>query len=241
MQGTPRCATHQDADAEASCTRCGDFVCRLCTPLEPVALCTRCVVRATVDWEERGELGLLRAFWTTFRVSMRAPVRLGLRLGGAGHAVHALQYAALCSVCGLLPLSLLVAVPLLGWADALRLGLRSTGLLGTAVSLVPFALVVSTLVPLALALLAYWVWLCAFLCGVRVRHDVMLRGAAYGASLLAVPVLGPMLLPLVLGYSGAVQYGALCAHSNRKSALIVLGVATLSLAAFATWAALWLR
>ena len=39
--GTPK--------AEASCTRCGDFVCRLCTPLEPVAMCNAawCAPRST--------------------------------------------------------------------------------------------------------------------------------------------------------------------------------------------------
>ncbi len=222
-----RCATHRDAEAEASCTRCGDFVCRLCTPLEPVPLCHRCAVRATVDWEERGELGLSRAFWGTLRASFSGPARLGRRLGGTGHAGYALQYVFLCGVSGLLPLSIVGAVPLLTWADAPRLGLHSTGLLGAAVSLVPGSLVLATLLALGVALGSLWLWCVARATGLFVRYDVIVRAAAYGSSPLALPVLGPVLLPVVLFWSGLALYGALSAHGAPWRALLSLASASL--------------
>lgn len=198
--------------------RCGDFVCRLCTPLEPVAMCNRCVVRATVDWEERGEMGALRAFWCTLRLSLAGPLTLGRRLGGAGHLVHALQFVFLCGVSGLLPLSVVAAVPLLTWADAPRLGLHSTGLLGTAVSLLPASLVISTLLCLCVALFAGWLWALGRAWGVRTRYDVIARAAAYGLSPLALPVVGPLLLPLGLFWSGLALYGALSARGDAARA-----------------------
>jgi hypothetical protein len=220
----PRCATHRDADAEATCSRCGDFVCRLCTPLEPVALCGRCVVRTTVDWEERGELGLLRAFLSTLRQASTGPLQLGGRLAGAGHLVRALEFALLCAVSRLLPLSMLAAVPLLTWADAAKLGLDSTGFLGTAVSLLPGSLVLSTLWAVGVAAFAAWLWVCASALGIVVRFDVLTRAASYGASPLALPVFGPLLLPLALCCSGLTLYGALRvrASSGRAAASVAL-------------------
>jgi hypothetical protein len=240
MAQQARCATHRDAEAEASCARCGDFVCRLCTPLEPVPLCHRCVVRATVDWEERGELGMLRAFWSTWRMGLVAPLSLGRRLGGAGHLVHALQYVFLCGVSGLLPLSIAGAVPLLTWADAPRLGLHSTGLLGTAVSLVPASLVISTLLAMCLALAALALWTACRLWGLSVRYDVIARAGAYGASPLALPVLGPLLLPVGLFWSGLALYGALSARSHAARALaslmtVALSAVLVGLVAFWLW------
>ncbi|MFT3923505.1 MAG: hypothetical protein QM778_13300 [Myxococcales bacterium] len=219
MSQLARCATHRDAEAEASCVRCGDFVCRLCTPLEPVAMCNRCVVRATVDWEERGELGISRAFWNTLRAGLAGPFSLGRRLGGAGHLVHALQFVFLCGVCGLLPLSIAGAVPLLTWADAPRLGLHSTGLLGTAVSLVPASLVFSTLLSLGVAVYAGWLWALCRMLQIAVRYDVLVRATAYGLSPLAIPVLGPLLLPVGLFWSGLALYGALSARGQTARAL----------------------
>lgn len=211
--------------AEASCTRCGDFVCRLCGPVSPVALCQRCGVRSTVDWEERAEQGLLRAFGATCLASLRKPVRLGGRLGGSGHLGPALQYMALCALSGLLPLALALVVPVLGFAEVTRFGIRSTGLLGTAASLLPLALVLSTLLPLLGLLASRWIWLCARACGARVRYDVVLRGFAYGLSPLAIPLLGPLLFPFALGLSTTVLYGVLRVRAGSRRALTTLVLA----------------
>lgn len=227
MTQVARCTTHEDAAAEASCSRCGDFVCRLCTPLEPLPLCARCVLRCTVDWEERAELGLFRAFLRTLRESLGAPGRVGRTLGGAGHVAAALEYAALCALCGLLPLSLAAATPLLAWADAHRLGLESTGILGAAVALVLGALVASTLFAFAVGLGALWLWGVARAFGIPTRLDLLLRALAYGASPVAVPLLGPALSPVALLFSLLSAHAALRARAAAGPVAGALAVATL--------------
>jgi hypothetical protein len=168
-----------------------------------------------VDWEERGELGLSRAFFSTLRESLGGPVRLGQKLGGAGYMSAALQYTFLCGLCGALPLALLAAVPLLIWADPQRLGLSSTGSLGAAVAGVLGAFVASTLLTLVPVLLGAWGWLLGLSFGTRLRYDVALRAAAYGASLIALPVLGPLLLPLALCWMLLTLFGALRGRRQR--------------------------
>src|SRR5690242_18258922 len=120
-----RCSSHPDALAEATCTRCGDFMCRLCGPLEPVPLCARCAVKTTLYWEEPGELSLLRAFVSTAREAVTSPTSVGARLGGAGHVPMALWFVSAAALCGLVPLSLLLAAPFVSLAEPARLGLRS--------------------------------------------------------------------------------------------------------------------
>jgi hypothetical protein len=228
---------HPDAPVEATCARCGDFLCRLCAPLEPVSLCPRCVARGTVDWEERGDLGPGRAFLSTARESLSGPLRLGAKLNGAGHAGSALQYAFLCGICGLFPLSLLAAAPLLSWADAQRLGLESTGSLGAAVAVVLGALIASTLLASCVGVVVTWLWCAAVLSGVDVRLDVLLRAAAYGMSPLAIPILGPIASPLACLWAALSVFGALCARSKAWRALLVLSCAVLvpAFVALALW------
>jgi hypothetical protein len=216
-------------------------VCRLCTPLEPVALCARCAARVAVDWEERGELGALRAFLRTLRLALRAPVRLGARLGGAGHASSALHFAALCAASGLLPLALVAAVPLFVRADPLRHGLRSAGFWGAAVSLVPAALVLSTLLAaFGVPLLAGWVWLSARLWRISIRYDVLVRAFGYGLSPLALPLLGPLILPIALFWSLLTLYGALRVRGGSARACASVACAVIGvLAGLAEVSRLW--
>jgi hypothetical protein len=222
-----RCTTHPDALAEGSCVRCGDFVCRLCGPLEPVALCSRCAMKTTLDWEEPGDHGPIRAFLETLREAIGTPSRVGARLGGSGHALAALSYVTVCGVCGLFPLSLLLAAPLVGAANPYDLGLKSTGALSVGVSLVLFSVAAATLLALGVAAFAAVIWLVARLAGVPVRYDVQLRAIAYGMSMLALPLLGPLVLPIALAQSLLVSRAVLQARGDSGRALIVLGVATL--------------
>jgi hypothetical protein len=190
-----QCRAHPDTISEASCSRCGDFMCRLCGPLAP-PLCARCGVRGAVDWEERGEQSGLRAFFATFREAITSPRRLGARLSGSGRVGLAFWYAALSTLLGALPLALAVASLLMTVADPLVLGLRSTGVLSNAVFAVLFAVALATLLPAALCAWACWVFALARLLRLPVRFDLLVRAGIYGFSLVAVPLLGPLLAPL---------------------------------------------
>jgi hypothetical protein len=221
-----RCTTHPDELAEGSCARCGDFVCRLCGPLEPIALCPRCALKTTLDWEEPGDHGPVRAFVLTLREAIGSPTRVGTRLGGSGNALPALAYVTACGISGLLPLSVLLAAPLVSVANPYEIGLRSTGVLSVGVSLVLFSVAASTLLTLAVAALAGAIWLVARLAGVPLRYDVQLRASAYGVSLVALPLIGPLVLPLAVVQSLLMSRAVLRARSDAGRALIVLAVAT---------------
>jgi hypothetical protein len=220
-----RCTTHEDALAEANCARCGDFVCRLCGPLEPVALCPRCALKTTLEFEEPGELTLLRAFFITVRDVVSSPTRMGLRLGGAGNLLTALSFVTTCALLGLVPLSVFLAAPLLSVADAVRLGLRSTGVLSVGVSLVLFAVALATLLGLSITVFASWVWLGARALRITVRYDVLVRASAYGWALVALPVVGPLLAPVAGMQSLLATHAALSARSDagRAALALVLG------------------
>jgi hypothetical protein len=220
-----RCTTHSDAQAEASCARCGDFVCRLCGPLEPVALCPRCALKTTLEFEEPGESTLARAFYVTARDAVGSPSRMGERLGGSGHVLTALSFVTVAALLGLVPLSLILAAPLLAVADAVRLGLRSTGVLSVGVSVVLLAVALATLLALSVLVFTSWVRLAARITGIHVRSDVLLRATSYGLSLLALPVLGPVLLPVAFAQALLATHAALAMRATSQRAALTLVLA----------------
>jgi hypothetical protein len=226
-----RCTTHPDALAEGSCARCGDFVCRLCGPLEPVALCPTCAIKTTLDWEEPGDHGPVRAFVLTLREAIGSPSRVGARLGGSGHVLAALSYVTACGISGGVPLALLMAVPLVSIANPNELGLRSTSVMSIAVSLVLSSVAAATLLALLVAALATLIWLMARLAGVPLRYDVQLRASAYGMSFMALPLIGPALWPVALVQSLIASRAALRARSDaRRAAVVLAGALLLALA-----------
>jgi len=190
-----RCVVHTDESAEASCARCGDFMCALCGPLEPVALCARCLLRSTVDWEERGELSLLRAFARTWLESAQSPAQLSLRLRGSGHVWSALSYAAVVAALSSVPLAFAFNVLLFSELVPETQGFVSMRMVGLGVMVAIGSVVVTSLVP---ALLVLWsLALCSWsrVRGAPLRFDVSVRATCYGVSLLAIPILG---VPLAL-------------------------------------------
>ena len=190
-----RCVAHPGESAETSCARCGDFMCVLCGPLEPAALCARCLLRSTVDWEERGELSLLRAFVRTWLESAQNPARLALRLRGSGHVLSALSYAAVVAALSSVPLAFAFNVLLFGVLAPEAEGLLSMRVLGLGVTVAIGSVVVTSLVP---ALLFSWsLAVCglARVRGVPLRVDTTIRAVCYGVSALAIPVIG---LPLAI-------------------------------------------
>jgi hypothetical protein len=187
-------------------------MCSLCGPLVPRPLCARCGARGQVDWEERGDQSWGRALFTTFAEALASPAALGARLSGAGRAGWALSYLALCALIGALPLCLLVAALLLTVADPLTLGLRSTGVLGLAVTVALACIGFATLLPLLHVLWTASLLALSRLFGLELRFEPVLRAGAYGLSLVAVPLLGPLLLPLALLWMGAAVHAALRAQ-----------------------------
>ena len=220
-----RCTTHPDEESEGHCARCGDFLCRLCGPLEPVALCPRCALKTTLEFEEPGEHTLARAFYVTARDAVSSPTRMAERLGGSGHVLTALSFVTASAMLGLVPLSLLAAAPLLSVADAVRLGLRSTGVLSVSVSLVLFAVALATFLALTVSMFATLVWSMARVFRIAVRFDVVLRALSYGTSLIALPVLGPVLAPVAAVQALIATHTALSSRSDGTRALLALVLA----------------
>ncbi|HEX8538277.1 MAG TPA: YIP1 family protein [Cystobacter sp.] len=66
----PVCAVHPTLRGLGTCTRCGTFACARCLRAGPrgETLCVRChqlEPDAPIPWDQREELGTLRAFWKT--------------------------------------------------------------------------------------------------------------------------------------------------------------------------------
>lgn len=216
------CRAHPGTPAETSCTRCGDFVCSLCGPITSRALCGRCSARGAVDWEERGDQSWGRALAATFWEAVSTPRRLGRRLSGSGRVGWALGYVAICTFLGTLPLSLVIAALLLTVADPLTLGIRSTGVMSLAVSSVLATVGVASLLPLALALWTAVLQLSARWLGIEARFDLLLRSGAYALSLVALPLIGPALLPVALLFMLSSLHATLSAQSPERPALLAL-------------------
>jgi hypothetical protein len=137
----------------------------------------------------------------------------------------AFAYAVGCTLLGAVPLSLLLAALLMTVADPLILGMRSTGVLSNAVSSVLAAVALATLLPLLLFAWAFWVFAVARLLLVSVRFELLVRAAVYGFSLTAVPLFGPLLLPLafVCALSCMQALVATEAAPLRATGIVLLG------------------
>lgn len=208
-------------------------MCSLCRPVAGALVCAQCSARATLEWEERGDTTWSMAFLRTFLDSVREPGALGQRLSEAGHGTAAFAYAVLCALLGSLPLSFVVTALLALVADAHRLGLRSTSVLTIAVLSLLSPLVASVLFGLWTALWALSAWSGVRLVGGAMRYDRVLRLSAYGMSLLAVPLLGPWLLPLALAMMAYTLLRAFARELGTARATLALVLAALPFGLFA--------
>ncbi len=196
------CATHPDEDSDAICSRCGDFMCALCGPLVPVPVCARCLLRATVDWEERGEISLSRAFLSTARECITSPSKVGARLGGFGHGFSALTFAALSALVGALPLALVFDAVLLSVSDTELDTFRGMSVLTLSAVVAIASIAYASLLPVLLALWASFLWSFARALGAHPSYETLLRAGCYGTSPCALPLLGPLLAPLAVVQQG---------------------------------------
>lgn len=96
------CANHLDAQAVATCQRCGTFVCEACVVRGAAGtFCPACAPKVNrTPWEERSRIGWISAFGQTVQGTLLAPRRF-FRLEpvdmGYGSAV---LWAIVCSLIG---------------------------------------------------------------------------------------------------------------------------------------------
>src|SRR5262245_10219397 len=73
--GDAVCATHKDQPALQPCGRCGTFYCAAC--LERASdgqlYCVQCRSRSSLPWDQRDQLGLMRAWFQTCTKLMLEP------------------------------------------------------------------------------------------------------------------------------------------------------------------------
>jgi hypothetical protein len=212
--GTARCRAHPIEPAEHSCARCGDFMCLLCGPLEPVALCARCLARTSLDWEDRGDQTAARAFLRSWFECVTHPSQVGARLLGSGHAASALVYSVICSILCLLPLALVLDALLFTYLAPEKIGYPSIPVLSLSVAIAGASIAVPTLLTLCFAIWAVLVRFVARRLGGRPSLEVLIRTASYGPSLVALPIAGVLLLPMALIQQGAMTSAHLVRHAG---------------------------
>ncbi len=110
------CAVHPERVALQTCSRCGSFACEQCLGDSPPGetLCAACVAREgthPLPWDERQELGILRAWFKSVipimlrpRVTFSAASRRGGDVGGS------MLFAAIANFVGYFTTCLLFAV-----------------------------------------------------------------------------------------------------------------------------------
>ncbi|HYO59580.1 zinc ribbon domain-containing protein [Archangium sp.] len=110
----PTCAVHPTLLSLAICDRCGTFACARCLRLSSrkEGVCERCLAREPglpMPWDQREELGTLKAFWrTVVNVMLRPDAFSTARPEGS--AGSSLLFALLCS----LPPSFMTGLTYLG-------------------------------------------------------------------------------------------------------------------------------
>lgn len=94
--GDARCAVHADVQATGACSRCGTFGCGAClTQHEAQWLCLPCLERELrLPWDDRLDLGVVRAWWRTSLRMMASPAKTLAHAGRpdtiGGSALYAL-------------------------------------------------------------------------------------------------------------------------------------------------------
>lgn len=103
--GDARCATHPDQAALSPCARCGTFYCGAC--LERSAdgqfYCVQCRTRSALPWDQRDELGLLRAWFLTSKQLMLDPTTTLKSTPRDASVGSSLLYALVSTLCGFVP------------------------------------------------------------------------------------------------------------------------------------------
>ncbi|MFK7989008.1 MAG: hypothetical protein AB8I08_23525 [Sandaracinaceae bacterium] len=123
-----KCAVHPNDGAVFGCVRCGSYGCEACcfSDVNGIATCRDCAdlgLGRPVPWEQRKEIGRIRAFWETTKLASRSPTRFFRTPTTVPSVMSAVGHAMLTSTIGLI-ISYLMAgglVVLSGGAAALML------------------------------------------------------------------------------------------------------------------------
>jgi len=110
--GDAVCATHKETPALQPCFRCGTFYCGAC--LERSAdgqmYCVTCRSRSTLAWDQRDQLGMMRAWWMTSKALMLEPTATLQSAPRDAPVGSSLLYAMICNLVGIMPTLLIYLV-----------------------------------------------------------------------------------------------------------------------------------
>lgn len=110
------CAIHPERVALQTCSRCGTFACEQCLSDSPSGetLCAACVAREgthPLPWDERQELGVVRAwFKTVIPIMLRPRVTFSMASRRAGDIGGSILFAAIANFVGYFTTFLLFAI-----------------------------------------------------------------------------------------------------------------------------------
>ncbi|WP_426755786.1 YIP1 family protein [Myxococcus sp. Y35] len=207
----PVCAVHPELRSLHACGRCGSFACAKCLRKgerdEPI--CASCHERVPADalpWDQRAELGTLRAFWRTCLAVMLRPAATFERARPEGSMGSSLGFATLSHLAAscttfLVYMSIVLLIPRelpeSDNVDPVALSLMWVGLMGVGLVLSPIVGMLATVANAALDHLVFR------LSGTGQPFEVTLRANALSLSpylLGLVPLCGMYIAPLwVLG------------------------------------------
>lgn len=106
------CAVHADRPAVQACDRCGTFSCAEClAAVGSQQQCVKCRTRgAALEWDQRRELGLFRAWWLTSKRIITAPMQTFDVISPDGTVLESSIFAAISALVGFLPTMLVYGV-----------------------------------------------------------------------------------------------------------------------------------
>ncbi|MBK7858651.1 MAG: YIP1 family protein [Archangiaceae bacterium] len=230
--GDAVCANHPEQPALQPCARCGTFYCAAC--LERAAdnqlYCANCRARSGLPWDQREELGLLRAWFQTCTRLMLEPTQTLAVTPRDGSIASSLLFTALCACAGVIT-TLMLCIPAYGriiymaldaakktgeGSGAPALGLGLVG--GAAIFIVYFGMAVGGQV-VSLFVLGALEHLILKLLGEREvgEYTVTVRAHALGLAPFVIGLI-PFCGPMVMGLWSLVLRCITLMHLQRVSA-----------------------
>jgi hypothetical protein len=128
--GDARCANHPEQPALQPCTRCGTFFCAACLERarDSQLYCVQCRSRSALPWDQRDQLGLMRAWFQTCTKLLIEPTQTLASTAKDGTIGSSLLFSMLCTTAGVLT-TLMLCVPAYGsiFIGAMKVSEQSGG------------------------------------------------------------------------------------------------------------------